>query len=598
MKTKKLNSVDGAALGDGQPTDQEAIVEQLKTQMEALEADNFYYHSFNFFNEVMQWEEGQSLSEWAHDLLVKLVPFVKGAQAALYYADITQKQLIFAAGYAVGSWDNLERVIDFGQGLLGEAAKIKKTVILKNNSRNLHLHSPHAVQPETVLFLPLTYQTKTTGVLEIVFLQEPDSRSVDFLEKISENIAADLGALVKDDALKNTLEQLTTSQNRLQRIAELTREGIVILLGKRIIEANKAFYSMLGYAEEEVMHQKLNNFLEQTEKILELPDDSFFETEAIRADQSRLFVEVHTQEVIYEGNKHKVISMLDISQRKQTEMSLQRSEAKLEEAQEIVELSKIIEKKNEDITASITYAKRIQEAILPKPSRLSQHLGEHFVLYFPRDIVSGDFYWLQTYQDKIFLAVADCTGHGVPGGFMSMIGSSMLTNILLQKGITEPHLMLQELNKDVDYLLRQGETLSKDGMDIGIIAIDPKRKLLSFSGAHHPLIVIQNNELQRIKGSPGGIGVYHLPMDFQKIDIDIDQQTTIYLFSDGITDQFGGSEKRKFGIGRLKEMLLNIHQEPMAKQKNIMADFFNEWMATGDEKQTDDMLLMGIRLKY
>ncbi|TAE19907.1 MAG: GAF domain-containing protein [Bacteroidetes bacterium] len=268
--------------------------------------------------------------------------------------------------------------------------------------------------------------------------------------------------------------------------------------------------------------------------------------------------------------------------------------------QELKEQKELVEHKNANIIASITYAQRIQQAILPLPEYLTRLIPEHFVLFQPKDIVSGDFYYLQEKEEKIVLAAIDCTGHGVPGAFMSMLGSETLNEIIQNKGILEPDQILNELHKSIRKALKQKETDNRDGMDLSMIVWDKANKVVYFAGAKNSLIYIQNGELKQIKGNIFPIGGEQKEANrvFTKHTIDLlpDSPTSFYLFSDGYQDQFGGEHNKKFSIGQMKTLFLEIHQQDMDKQQERLKKVLQKWMNKGKESQIDDVLLIGCRL--
>ncbi len=259
--------------------------------------------------------------------------------------------------------------------------------------------------------------------------------------------------------------------------------------------------------------------------------------------------------------------------------------------------NKIIEDKNKNITASITYAKRIQEAMLPFKEKINQEIPENFILFKPRDIVSGDFYWYATKNDKIIYTAVDCTGHGVPGAFMSMIGNEILTTIIAQ-GVTTPSEILDLKNKYVRKALKQDQTENQDGMDMSLCTIDKKTKTVEWAGAKNPLIYIQNNELFHLKGDMQSIGGHQMTRAEQKFTNYLvsyaNAPTYFYSFTDGYQDQFGGDKNRKFMIKRMKEILLEIHQKPMDEQHKILDTYIEQWMK--GVEQTDDILVIGFVL--
>ncbi len=256
-----------------------------------------------------------------------------------------------------------------------------------------------------------------------------------------------------------------------------------------------------------------------------------------------------------------------------------------------------IRRKNKDITDSIEYAKRIQNAILPLEENIKEHLPESFILYRPRDIVSGDFYWFAEKNGKIIIAAVDCTGHGVPGAFMSMIGAEVLNTIVLSQGVTDAAQILNLQNKYIRAALKQDTSDNQDGMDMALCVIDNKQGVVEFAGAKNPLIyVTKDGELHKIRGDRQSIGgfQYTKQVSFKKHVIEIDSPMWFYIFSDGYQDQFGGADRRKFMTRNFYELLHSIHGLPMDEQKRVLEETIETWMA--GTSQTDDILVIGFKL--
>lgn len=275
----------------------------------------------------------------------------------------------------------------------------------------------------------------------------------------------------------------------------------------------------------------------------------------------------------------------------QLEESYNSLEHKVEER--TAELSEI----NKKITDSIFYAKRIQTAILPSDNELNELLHENFVLFKPMNIVSGDFYWVSNKNNKIIISAADCTGHGVPGAFMSMIGNTLLNKIVNENNITTPNNILHQLRDEVIASLNQAkdDNLSKDGMDMSICSIDFKNLKLEFAGANNPLIIVRNNEAIEYKGNKQPVGLLMGDLQpFTNHKINIEKGDMIYLFSDGFQDQFGGVNGRKFMKKRFKSLLVEIALKPTHQQHEILDKTITEWIK--DTRQIDDILVMGIRV--
>ncbi|MBA4322446.1 MAG: hypothetical protein C0408_06460, partial [Odoribacter sp.] len=257
-----------------------------------------------------------------------------------------------------------------------------------------------------------------------------------------------------------------------------------------------------------------------------------------------------------------------------------------------------IELQNIEITDSINYAKRIQSSILPDVNKLRETFKDAFIIFHPRDIVSGDFYWFEKIDEERFVIVcADSTGHGVPGAFMSMIGSTLLQDIVSRKGITRPSEVLTLLDKQIFATLNQNLDIgvSNDGMDMVVFEFNTKTRHIRFASAMRPVIIVLNDESYYIRGnrcSVGGESVIEKYFDDQEYYLG--KGDTVYMFSDGLPDQFGGAEGKKMKIARLKKLIEEVSKLPMAEQKEVISNFYFDWK--GDYEQVDDILLMGIKV--
>jgi len=258
----------------------------------------------------------------------------------------------------------------------------------------------------------------------------------------------------------------------------------------------------------------------------------------------------------------------------------------------------VIEEKNKNIMDSIKYAKRIQSTILPPDSFVKKHLPESFILYKPKDIVSGDFYWMDSLDDKIYISAIDCTGHGVPGAFVSIVGFNSLNRTIMEFHLTKPSEILGKLNElVVDAFVRGAENEVKDGMDMALLSINKKTNVYEFSGAQNPAYIINtNSELTEIKGNKYPIGSSVEQKIFDNHTLVTEKGDMIYLFSDGYIDQFGGPKGKKFMRKRFKNLLLSIHHLDMDTQKNQLDDSIKNWIQEAGEEQVDDILVIGIRV--
>jgi ligand-binding sensor domain-containing protein/serine phosphatase RsbU (regulator of sigma subunit) len=294
------------------------------------------------------------------------------------------------------------------------------------------------------------------------------------------------------------------------------------------------------------------------------------------------------------------IIFLIIREREKSQKKIQEYlERELEARTSVVMKQKVeIELQNIGITDSINYAKRIQSSILPDINKLKEAFKDAFILFHPRDIVSGDFYWFDKLEDDKFVIVcADSTGHGVPGAFMSMIGSTLLQDIVSRKRISKPSQILGLLDKQIFSTLNQNVELgvSNDGMDMVVCEFNVKTRHLRFASAMRPVIIVLDGEPYYIKGnrsSVGGESVIEKYFDDQEYYLN--EGDTVYLFSDGLPDQFGGADGKKMKIARLKRLIEQVSKLPMSDQKEAISNFFFEWK--GSYEQVDDILLMGIKV--
>lgn len=256
-----------------------------------------------------------------------------------------------------------------------------------------------------------------------------------------------------------------------------------------------------------------------------------------------------------------------------------------------------IEKQKEEITDSIKYAKRIQNAILPSLEYAKEILPEHFILFRPRDIVSGDYYWMHRTGNILIVAAADCTGHGVPGAFMSMLGVSFLNEIVHKENLLQPHLILNKLRESVKRTLGQTgkEGEAKDGMDIAMVVVNFDTMMLQYAGAYNPLYLYRNGELIETKADKMPIGIYIKEKEsFTNNEMPVQKGDTFYVFSDGYHDQFGGKDGGKYKSIPFKNYLGSIQSYNMAEQRELLNTNIDNWK--GNLDQTDDIIVIGVRI--
>ncbi len=279
---------------------------------------------------------------------------------------------------------------------------------------------------------------------------------------------------------------------------------------------------------------------------------------------------------------------------------------KIESAQKEAEINRLknvelknafeeIAEKNNEITASINYAKRIQNAILPPQKIVKQYLQDSFILYKPKDIVAGDFYWMETVDDLILFAACDCTGHGVPGAMVSVVCHNALNKAVREFGLTQPAAILDKTAEIVIENFSKSEEDIKDGMDVSLCAYNPKTKKLQWAGANNPLWLVQNGELVEIKADKQPIGMNEYSKPFTNHTFELNTGNTIYLFTDGYADQFGGEPvQKKLTKKRFKELILSLQTKPMSEQGTELDSFMTNYRK--DVEQIDDVLVMGVKI--
>jgi len=385
---------------------------------------------------------------------------------------------------------------------------------------------------------------------------------------------------------------------------------VIDIVDGRIHQTNPSAAELLGYTQEEILKKKLfdlhpKEMLERSSSIVadvwEKKGLIYKDIPFVKKNGEILPVECSAKVAPFAGRPAIVIYARDITER----LKLER---------EIAIQSHIIEQKNKDITDSINYAKRIQEAILPTEEEMKEVLDDYFVYYRPKDIVSGDLYWANAVTTTLpggintklsLIAALDCTGHGVPGAFMSIVGHTILEQTLTEPGINNPGEALDYLSKGVIRTLKQkaGDDFSiKDGMDIAMCAVDLKARKLQFAGANNPMYIVRNKEITQYSGDKQPIGAYVADQrPFRSNSVDLMPGDCVYIFTDGIADQFGGPRGKKFKYKQLQQLLVDNSHLPMKAQREVVHKVIQDWMNYPSEdgkgyEQTDDMLLIGFRV--
>lgn len=327
---------------------------------------------------------------------------------------------------------------------------------------------------------------------------------------------------------------------------------------------------------------------------------------AIAQQQAELKVKRNQQYALYGGlalvivfgvfmfNRYRVTKKQKlIIEEQKAEVDTQKAEAE-KQRDAISKQKEIIEEAHKEITDSIRYAKRIQSAILPPEKLVKELLPESFILYLPKDVVAGDFYWVERQNDIVFIAACDCTGHGVPGAMVSVVCNNGLNRAVREYNLVEPGKILDKTREIVIAEFEKSEEEVKDGMDVSLCALDIKNQQLYWAGANNPLWMIHNNAIEVTVPDKQPIGKTDNPAAFTTHSMPLQKGSTIYIFTDGYQDQFGGEKGKKFKAARLKDFLLSVQHESMARQKEMLLDNFLQWK--NELEQVDDVCIIGIRL--
>lgn len=393
----------------------------------------------------------------------------------------------------------------------------------------------------------------------------------------------------KQKTLDNQFRQISRQQK------EISSQKEIILVQQKDVQVQK---DTLAKQKEKISLQ-IAEIDQQLQRINEQDNKIKIQLEAIEKQKLVLYFVLFALLLvsilgyyIYRGYKIKKEANIKLEEKNRL-ISMQKDEIEQQRDLAAAQRDQIAYQKKH-ITDSIMYAKRIQTALIPSLELFSDKL-EHFVLYKPLAIVSGDFYWVSTVENKQIIICADCTGHGVPGAFMSMLGVTMLNEIVNNKHIIMPDQIIENLRQGVIKSFNQvvDEDSIKDGMDIAVCTVDFENKTLWFSGANNPLYLIRNHELVHYRGDKMPVAIHYRMQPFTLHKINITKGDKFYIFSDGFVDQFGGTRQKKFMSNQFKETLVALDDVPMLKQVEKLNEIFEEWR--GDSPQIDDVTLIGIR---
>jgi PAS domain S-box-containing protein len=411
-------------------------------------------------------------------------------------------------------------------------------------------------------------------------------------------------------AQKELLEVKNTELEKLSLVASKTDNLIYIFLPNGDLDwFNTSFSHVFGQTYDEYKQGSPANIMDiSTNRNIRhvvntcLREKSAVSYESMQVDKDNNKVWYHTSltPILDDRDNIKLLIAIDtdITKLKQFEEEIdqQRRDAEIQKNLAINRKEEL-EARQVEIMDSIRYAKRIQSAIMPNLKQILRDFDDSFVLFLPKDIVSGDFYWYHRIGDKYYIAAIDCTGHGVPGAFMSIIGNYLLNSIIINNQVTDPAEILKQLNRKIKISLKSDSfSQTSDGMDVALVVVDKIHKKLEFASALRPLFLFQGGDFIEEKGDKipitSNISGTQLS-NFVTYTYDFNVGDSFYIFSDGMIDQFGGDKGKKFLTKRFKELLFDINTLPMPEQKEIIKKAFDEWRA--DYEQVDDVLVMGIR---
>ncbi|OFX28300.1 MAG: hypothetical protein A2X08_00555 [Bacteroidetes bacterium GWA2_32_17] len=414
----------------------------------------------------------------------------------------------------------------------------------------------------------------------------------------------------KEELLIQTemLESINLELEKLSLVARETDNAILIADAKGTIEwINQGFTRLYGYTLEEFKKERGTNFIgvssnsnirEFYEKLLINKKSVIYETPFETKQKTVIWSQTTLTPIFNEdGEIIRIIAIdSDITKMKlaEDEIGKQREEIESQRNYAVLQRDEIIKQKKE-LTDSIRYALQIQESMLPTDSLIKSLVQDYFILYKPRNIVSGDFYWINEVENKIIVSVGDCTGHGVPGAFMSLLGITYLKEIVVNEYITHPAVILKKLRKEVIKSLKQrGKELElKDGMDISLCVFDKETKILEFSGANNSAILINDSVMVELKADRMPIGIYETMDKFSLKQIQLKENDIIYLFTDGYKDQFNGKSGKKFLSKRFKKLIQEISTKTLIEQKIILEEALSNWKGSCD--QVDDITVLGLK---
>ncbi len=407
------------------------------------------------------------------------------------------------------------------------------------------------------------------------------------LQVLNENVEEQKDIIeIERTRLKQLNYTLKESEYRFKFLSNATIEAIFISENDICIDTNKAATNMYGYSYDEMIGMSRTDFIatesiELVKKNINSDYDKPYNAVAQRKNSTKFHATFRTKKYKYKGKEVKFTAVRDITEYKKAEQIIMESKEKIETA-------------HKNITDSINYAKTIQNALLTNKTLIDGYFDEYFLLFKPKEHVSGDFYYVNKINNYIVFAVADCTGHGVPGGFLTMLGITYLHETVRREETDNPAKALNILRQRIKRTFKDFGSENQNGLDIALCAIDTETNILQYAGAYSPLYIIRNSELIEYKATKNPIGFFKREISFKNNEIQLYKNDLIYLFSDGYKDQFGGKSQRSFSKRRFRELILEIQIMPMNEQKAVLEEKLKQWR--GDIPQIDDITIMAVKI--